>query len=97
MMASVAEVFGQYSCGIILTGMGTDGLTGMTAIREAGGITVGQDEASSAVYGMPRACAEGGVLQSVVPLSQMKAQILQLLRYTEKVGQDGSAKSLGAR
>jgi two-component system chemotaxis response regulator CheB len=41
MMISVAETFGRYSAGIILTGMGSDGLQGMTAIRQAGGITVG--------------------------------------------------------
>ena len=57
-MLSVAEVFGSLSLGIILTGMGTDGLQGMTAIRDAGGLTIGQDEASSVVYGMPRCCAE---------------------------------------
>jgi len=93
MMASVAEVFGQYSCGIILTGMGNDGLMGMTAIRDAGGITIGQDQASSAVYGMPRVCAEEGILQWILPLSQMKSRILQALRYTEKNGGDGSANS----
>lgn len=97
MMASVAEVFGRYCCGIILTGMGSDGLEGMTAIHHVGGITIGQDEASSVVYGMPRSCAERGILQSVVPLSQMKAQILQALRYTKKTELDGSAESLGAR
>jgi two-component system, chemotaxis family, protein-glutamate methylesterase/glutaminase len=97
MMASVAKVFGPKCCGIILTGMGSDGLKGMTAIRDAGGITIGQDEASSAVYGMPRACAECGILQVVIPLSQITAQILQALRYTEKVEQQGRAKSLGAR
>jgi two-component system, chemotaxis family, protein-glutamate methylesterase/glutaminase len=85
MMASVAEVFGQYSCGIILTGMGNDGLKGMTAIHAAGGITIGQDQASSAVYGMPRVCAESGILHGVIPLSQMTAQILRALRYTEKL------------
>jgi two-component system chemotaxis response regulator CheB len=93
MMASIAEVFGQYSCGIILTGMGNDGLMGMTAIRNAGGITIGQDQASSAVYGMPRVCAEEGILQWILPLSQMKSRILQALRYTEKNGGNGSANS----
>jgi len=94
MMASVAKVFGQYSCGIILTGMGNDGLQGMTAIRDAGGITIGQDEGSSAVYGMPRVCAESGILQRVVPLSQMKSHILLALHYREKNEQNGNAKSL---
>jgi chemotaxis response regulator CheB len=66
----------------------------MTAIRDAGGITIGQDRASSAVYGMPRVCAESGILQGVIPLSEMKNQILQALRYTEKNEPNRSAKSL---
>jgi two-component system chemotaxis response regulator CheB len=97
MMASVAKVFGRYCCGIILTGMGTDGLKGMTAIHDAGGITIGQDEASSAVYGMPRACAERGILQGILPLSQMRSQILRALHYTEKDERNGGGKSPGAR
>jgi two-component system chemotaxis response regulator CheB len=56
-------------------------LHGMRAIREAGGITVGQDEATCAVYGMPRCCAEKGILQRIVPLSQIPAQILSAVRY----------------
>ncbi len=80
-MLSVAESFGRYAAGIILTGMGTDGLQGMTAIRTAGGLTIGQDEATCAVYGMPRCCAENGILQSVVPLPQLTRQIFQAVRY----------------
>jgi two-component system chemotaxis response regulator CheB len=83
-MTSVAQVFGRHAMGIILTGMGCDGLQGMTAIRDAGGITVGQDEASCAVYGMPRTCAQHHVLQAVVPLPDMAAQILLALRYQPK-------------
>ncbi len=81
MMLSVAEAFGRHAAGIILTGMGSDGLQGMTAIRQAGGITIGQDEASSAVYAMPRCCAESGILQRVVPPAQVPRQILQAVRY----------------
>ncbi len=84
-MLSVAEVFGGNSVGIILTGMGTDGLEGMTAIRNAGGITIGQDEASCAVYGMPRCCAESGVLQKIVPVSYVPWQILRVIRYRARV------------
>lgn len=80
-MLSVAEVFGAQSLGVILTGMGSDGLQGMTAIRNAGGITIGQDETTCAIYGMPRCCAESGVLQRIVPLPDIPAQILQALRY----------------
>ena len=77
MMKSVARSFGDAAMGIIMTGMGSDGAQGMKAIHRSGGFTVGQDEASCTVYGMPRACAELGVLHRVVPLSQIPAQILQ--------------------
>ena len=64
-----------------MTGMGTDGAQGMKAIHREGGYTVGQDEASCAVYGMPRACAERGILDRIVPLSQIPHEILQAVRY----------------
>jgi two-component system chemotaxis response regulator CheB len=81
MMLSVAEAFRALSMGIIMTGMGADGLEGMRAILREGGITVGQDEASCIVWGMPRSCAEADVLQRVVSLRQIPEQILQSLRY----------------
>jgi two-component system, chemotaxis family, protein-glutamate methylesterase/glutaminase len=84
-MQSVASVFGDLTLGIILTGMGTDGLQGMTAIRDAGGVTMGQDEASSVVYGMPRCCAEHGILQQVMPLSNVAGHILQAVHYRHKI------------
>lgn len=84
MMESVAAAFGTLTMGIILTGMGCDGAEGMTAIHRAGGITIGQDEGSSAVYGMPRACAERGILQAVVPLSQIARHILNATHYRKR-------------
>jgi two-component system chemotaxis response regulator CheB len=81
MMRSVASAFHSQAMGIILTGMGTDGAEGMKAIHREGGLTVGQDEASCAVYGMPRVCAEMGILDRVVPLSQISHEILQATRY----------------
>jgi two-component system, chemotaxis family, protein-glutamate methylesterase/glutaminase len=80
-MLSAAKTFGSQTLGIIMTGMGSDGLQGMTAIHDAGGITIGQDEATCAVYGMPRCCAENGILDKVVPLPQLSRQILHILRY----------------
>lgn len=79
-MLSVAEVFGGRSMGVILTGMGNDGAKGMRAIYEMGGITIGQDEASSIVYGMPKVCAEANVLRRVAPLSNMADEIAQATR-----------------
>jgi two-component system chemotaxis response regulator CheB len=84
MMASVAEVFGALAMGVIMTGMGADGLQGMKAIGAAGGLTVGQDESSCTVYGMPRSCAEAGVLQRVVSLNQIPGEILRATRYPER-------------
>jgi two-component system chemotaxis response regulator CheB len=84
MMKSVAKNFGNSAMGVIMTGMGSDGAQGMKAIYRAGGLTVGQDEASCIVYGMPRACAELGVLNRVVPLSAIPSQILQATNYRKR-------------
>jgi two-component system chemotaxis response regulator CheB len=80
MMKSVAANYGRHAMGVILTGMGADGAEGMMAIHRQGGLTIGQDEATCTVYGMPRACAELGTLTRVVPLSQVPAQIMQATR-----------------
>src|SRR5271156_97040 len=81
MMESVASAFRASAMGIILTGMGSDGALGMSAIHQKGGLTVGQDKESCAVYGMPRACAERRIVDRVVPLSQIPNEILQATRY----------------
>ncbi len=78
LMESVVEVFGAHSLGVVLTGMGTDGAKGITAIYRCGGFTIGQDEASCAVYGMPRVCAQRGVLSRVAPLDDIVSEILRL-------------------
>jgi len=84
LMLSVAEVFGRLGMGIIMTGMGADGVKGMKAIADAGGLTVGQDEPSCVVYGMPRSCAEAGVLRRVVSLGGIPQQILQAIHYRKQ-------------
>jgi two-component system, chemotaxis family, protein-glutamate methylesterase/glutaminase len=83
-MKSVARYFRNLAMGVILTGMGSDGAEGMRAIYREGGLTIGQDQASCAVYGMPRACFELGVLSRVVPLSQVPAQILHATHYRRR-------------
>ncbi len=84
MMSSVAETFGASSMGVILTGMGCDGLEGMQAIARAGGLTLGQAESSCMVYGMPKACAESGLLHRMVELKQIPGEILQATRYRRR-------------
>ena len=81
MMQSVAAAFSSQAMGVIMTGMGSDGAQGMDAIHRAGGFTVGQDESSCAVYGMPRVCAEMNILDRVVPLSRIMLEILQATHY----------------
>lgn len=81
MMKSVAENYRNRAVGVILTGMGSDGAEGMKAIYRRGGLTIGQDEASCVVYSMPRACAELGVLNRILPLSDIPGQILQAVYY----------------
>jgi len=80
MMNSVAAVFGNLALGVILTGMGSDGAEGMSAIHRRGGLTIGQDEATSTVYGMPRVCAELGILSRIVPLPLIPSHILHATR-----------------
>lgn len=74
---SVAQL-NRPAVGVILTGMGRDGAEGLLAIRKAGGRTLGQDEASCIVYGMPRAAFEIGAVEKQVPLSRMGQAVLNL-------------------
>ncbi len=84
LMKSVADQFKNRSVGIVMTGMGSDGTQGMKAIYSQGGFTIGQDEASSTVYSMPRTCAELGILRRVVPLLQIPSAILRATRYRKR-------------
>jgi two-component system, chemotaxis family, protein-glutamate methylesterase/glutaminase len=64
--------------GVVLTGMGNDGFKGMKHLKGKGGITLVQDEASSTIYGMPRACIEGGVADVVLPLDHIGFEIARI-------------------
>lgn len=73
---SAAEVAGPHVIAVLLTGMGSDGALGMAAIRRAGGRTLAEHESTCVVYGMPRSAIEAGVVDDVVPLSQMAGAIV---------------------
>ena len=75
---SVAQAVGDKAVGAILTGMGRDGAQGLLAMRKAGARTLGQDEASCVVYGMPRTAFELGAVEKQVSLSSMGQSILDL-------------------
>lgn len=76
---SVASVCGSAAIGVLLTGMGDDGASGLLAMRHKGAYTLAQDESSCTVYGMPRAALEIGAVQSVEPLANLSSKILKLV------------------
>lgn len=75
---SVARIAGQNAIGVIMTGMGDDGARGLKEMRDAGAQTLGQDEASCVVYGMPKEAMKAGGVEREVPLHQMSTAILRL-------------------
>jgi two-component system chemotaxis response regulator CheB len=73
---SVARSYGAQAIGVILTGMGEDGVHGLLELKREGGWTVAQDEATCAVYGMPRAAQAAGAVDRVLPLERIPSAIL---------------------
>lgn len=77
LLRSVAESFGRRTVGVILTGMGKDGAAGLRAIRDRGGRTIAQDEASCVVYGMPKEAVELGAAQEILPLDKIPQTVVR--------------------
>lgn len=75
---SVSNVLGAGAVGVILTGMGSDGLEGLRSLRAAGGLVIAQDEASSEIFGMPGAAVAAGVTDLVIPLDGIAAQLQRI-------------------
>ena len=78
MFDSVARAVGSAAIGVILTGMGHDGANGLLAMRKAGATTIGQDEASSVVYGMPRMAYEIGAVEKQLSVERIGGHILTI-------------------
>lgn len=76
MLNSVAKIAGSNAIGVILTGMGGDGAKGLLAMRNAGARTIGQDEASCVVYGMPKVAYDIGAVEKQLPLNQIANGII---------------------
>jgi two-component system chemotaxis response regulator CheB len=76
MFQSAADYAGANCIGIILTGMGADGASGMAAMKQAGAFTIAQDEASCVVFGMPKEAIKAGGVDKVLPLSEIPAAVL---------------------
>lgn len=84
MFHSVAAMAGAQAVGVILTGMGHDGAEGLLAIHETGAITLGQDQASALVYGMPRVAKEMGAVGTEVALEKMAGAIVRAVEVTAR-------------
>ena len=78
-MSSVADCYPGRSLGVILTGMGHDGLEGMKAIKQRGGKTIAQDEQTSTIFGMPKAVIDAGMADKVLALDKIAAEIVNMI------------------
>lgn len=96
MFASLAEVYGADALGVVLSGMGRDGAAGAAAIVAAGGTVFAQDEASCAVWGMPRAVAEAGLASAILPPDQIAGRIATSLRASRERTPGSGTAALGA-
>jgi len=82
LFSTAAQVYGAGVLGIVLTGMGQDGLRGAQTIISAGGSVVVQDEATSVVWGMPGAVARAGLASAILPLPELGAEVSKRFGYT---------------
>jgi two-component system chemotaxis response regulator CheB len=78
--ASIADVFAAQALGVILTGMGQDGIAGLRAIKERGGYVVAQDARTAVVYGMPRAAAAAGLVDQVAGIDEIPSLLLRFVK-----------------
>lgn len=76
---SVTAIAGKDSVGVILTGLGADGAKGLLKLRGAGAKTIGQDEKTSMVYGMPKVAYELGAVEFQLPIDRIASKILSLI------------------
>lgn len=80
LFSACAQTAGSNAIGVLLTGMGNDGARGLLEMRQAGARTLAQDEASSVVFGMPKAAIDLGAAERTVPLDRMAEFVLQLIQ-----------------
>jgi two-component system chemotaxis response regulator CheB len=89
MLRSAAQHYGSGVIGILLTGMGRDGATGMQDVALAGGITIAQDEQSSVVFGMPREAIALGAVKHVLSIDTMPTVLAEMLSSPKKASYGG--------
>lgn len=79
LLSALAAAFGQQAIGVILTGMGQDGVAGLCAMRDAGAAVFAQDEESSDIFGMPGAALRTGAVTTTTPLAAIPARLVELV------------------
>jgi two-component system, chemotaxis family, protein-glutamate methylesterase/glutaminase len=97
---SAARMYGSSALALVMTGMGADGLNGARAIHERGGVILAQDEASSAVWGMPGKVTEAGIASATLPLSSIAGALKQRVsagRVTKMESARHATSAVGAR
>ena len=79
LMTSAASAYADKAIGVLLTGMGKDGVKGMQAIKDSGGRTIAQDESSSVIYGMPKIAFETGAADTVLDIREIGGYLVNCL------------------
>jgi two-component system chemotaxis response regulator CheB len=88
LFGSAAKITKAKAVGVILTGMGRDGAQGLLAMRQGGANTIGQDEATSLIYGMPRAAFEIGAVERQLPLDRIANAVLVMTNLRGRQGRE---------
>ncbi|MFQ5718111.1 MAG: chemotaxis-specific protein-glutamate methyltransferase CheB [Acidobacteriota bacterium] len=94
LFSTAAKAFGPSCVGVVLTGMGDDGSRGLKDIQDAGGVTIAESPETAVVYGMPRRAVAAGVVDQIVPLPDIAAEIENLVR---RGSEPGGSHAAGAR
>lgn len=84
MMSSVVDIYGRKTLGLIMTGMGKDGLEAMKYLKRINGTCLAQDEASSIVYGMPKAVVDAGIIDAVLSIDEIPIKLNKVLSNERK-------------
>jgi two-component system, chemotaxis family, protein-glutamate methylesterase/glutaminase len=78
-MFSAAQIYESSAIGVILTGMGNDGLVGLKEIKRRNGHVIAQDEETCVVYGMPKAVVNANIADAVLPIDKISEEIIKVL------------------
>jgi two-component system chemotaxis response regulator CheB len=93
---SAARMYGAGTLALVMTGMGADGLNGAHAVHQSGGVVLAQDEASSAVWGMPGRVSEAGIASATLPLWGIASALKQRVSEGRPARFEAAGRAAGA-